>query len=239
MSLQDQTLKFCKENSYNYVFKILEKKLYKFSLIYFDHSGPINCYKSVICLFRKQIGIVLKDKAVQSYEIISKKSHNDSEYSMIVVESIIPKHALPPLIELLDRQKHPEHDKTRFDLLKWLISEEKLKNAQLELIPKNIFYDILTLTFMVVEGFIDVIEADIILLSIKQVEDKVVPENLTAPNILHRRAFYLSFMFSKCHIYIAKSLKIVGLKKLAVRLVFIIYFTKYILYLIFIENSQF
>jgi hypothetical protein len=143
-------------------------------------------------------------------------SHNDPEYTMFKVDPIIPKFAVPPLIELFDRAQHPEHDVTRFNLLKWLISEEKLADIDLESIPKNILSDILALTFMVNEGFVDVLEADIIFLSIKQVEDKVVPENLKVPDVLHPRAFVISILFSKCHFYVTRSLENSGLKGLKV-----------------------
>jgi len=144
-------------------------------------------------------------------------SHLDPKYELLKFDPIIPEHAVPPLIELLDRQQHPEHDKTRFDLLKWLISEEKLRNVDLMAIPKNIFHDILTLTYMVVEGFIDVIEADIILLSIKHVEDCIVSKNVTPPNIVHPQAFLNSYLFSFCFLKISRCLEVTGLKGLVVK----------------------
>jgi hypothetical protein len=145
-------------------------------------------------------------------------SFNDPEYSMFKVDKIIPKCVVPKLTELYDRPQYPKHDETRFKLLKWLISEEKLKDIELLSIPLNIFLDILALTFMVSEGFIDVKEADMVLLSIKQVEDKVAPKKLKAPEILHPRAFVISILFSKCHFYGSRSLEVTGLKDLKVKL---------------------
>ena len=218
ISFEDETLKFCRENEFTEAFIVLNKMITKFSLIYFDHSTTANCYESLLNLFRKRIGIILNDRSVRSCTIISKMSDSDPEYTEFEINKIAPKCDLPPLIELLDRLQHPEHDKIRFDLLKWLVSEEKLKDIDLESIPSNVFIVTLTLTFMVTEGFIDITEADIILLSLKHVEDGLVPEDLTAPNILNRRAFFVSFMFSKCLTSVAKGLKIIGLKKLVVRL---------------------
>ncbi|KAL7032066.1 hypothetical protein ACKWTF_007208 [Chironomus riparius] len=95
-----------------------------------------------------------------------------------------------------------------------MISEEKLADINLESIPTNIFVNILALTFMANEGFIYVIEADIILISLKKVEDKVVPKSLKVLEVLHPRAFVISILFSKCHFYATQCLEVTGLKKM-------------------------
>ena len=147
-------------------------------------------------------------------------SHNDEKYKMISFNPITPKIKQPPLIELLDRLHYPEHDELRFKLLKWMICEKKACYINFESIPQNIFLDVLALIYMLYEGFIDVIEADIILLSIKHVEDGNVPEELYAPEILHPRAFYVSLLFSYCHYYVTRCLEVTGLKGLTVSLSF-------------------
>jgi len=116
----------------------------------------------------------------------------------------------------MDRINYPEHDDLRFKLLKWLICEKKINEINFESIPQTIFLDILALIYMVNEGFIDVIEADIILLSIKHVEDDNVPEVLDIPESLHPRAFYVSLLFSYCHYYVTRCLEVTGLKGLSV-----------------------
>lgn len=214
----DATELYCLDNNFNFAVMILRHIPQNFTLNFFDVKRSDNYFECINNLFSKHIGIILNAKPV-SYKIVSKMSHNDPEYSMFDVDPIIPKHAVSPLIEFFDRAQHPEHDKTRFNLLKWLISEEKLADVDLESIPKNIFPDILALTFMVNEGFIDVIEADIILLSIKQVEDKAVPKNLKVPEILHPRAFVISILFSKCHFYATRCLENTGLKGLKVNMI--------------------
>ena len=167
------------------------------------------------------------------------QNHNDPEYSSLEVDPIMSKISQPPLIELLNRSQYPKHDKIRFDLLKWLINDEKLKDLNLESIPKNIFHDILVLIHMVNEQFIDVAEADIIFLSIKKVEDNNVPENLKKPEILHPRAFFVSYLFSFCHFYITRCLEVTGLKELVVKSYIILKFQYISHYLTFTENSQF
>lgn len=136
---------------------------------------------------------------------------------LIIYLASILSNAVPPLTELFDRRQYPQHDKTRFDLLKWMISEEKLADINLESIPTNIFVDILALTFMANEGFIYVIEADIILISLKKVEDKVVPKSLKVLEVLHPRAFVISILFWKCHFYATRCLEVTGLKKMKVK----------------------
>ncbi|XP_070506853.1 uncharacterized protein [Chironomus tepperi] len=212
--LTDPTEIFLRENRLNFSFMILKHIPQTFTLNFFDVTRSDNYFESINKLFSKHIGIILNDNPLQNYKIVSKMSFNDAEYTSFKVDKAIPTCKVPQLTELFDRSQHPEHDKTRIDLLKWLISEEKLNDVNLESIPINILLDILALTFMVNEGFIDVIEADIILLSIKQVQDKAVPENLKAPEILHPRAFTISILFSKCHFYATRSLEVTGLKEL-------------------------
>jgi len=215
--IEDATQRFCLEKSYTFVYSVLNSLPIKFVFHYFDQKRSDSFYGHINNLFSKQIGVILKDKPVQKYKIVSKMSHLNPKYELLKFDPIIPEHAVPPLIELLDRQQHPEHDKTRFDLLKWLISEDKLQNVDLESIPKNIFHDILTLTYMVAKGFIDVVEADIILLSIKHVEEKTVPENLTTPQAMRPRAFFTSYLFSYCFFNIQNCLEVTGLKDLVVK----------------------
>lgn len=218
LEVEDAILKFCLDNSFIFIYSILNYLPVKFTFHFFDPKRTDNFYESVNDLFKKQIGIILKEKPSQSYKIVSKIFHNDRQYTLMEVDRVLPTIDIPPLIELLNRPQYSEHDKIRFNLIKWLINEEKLANIDLDLIPKIILIDILTLTFMVYEGFINVTEADIILLTIKHVEDGSVPENLTAPNVMRPRAFLMSYLFSHCFFQVSNCLEVTGLKNLVVRL---------------------
>jgi hypothetical protein len=212
--ITDETQIFCREESLNFVRMVLNHKLLPFTLDFFDQQREANYFESINDLFSKQIGIIFNFKSFDPYKIWSKLSINDPEYSIVEVIKSLPRKELSiPLIELLDRSNYPDHDQIRFKLLKWLISEKMLQSVDLELIPQNLFLDILVLVYMVKERFINVKEADIILLSIKHVEDGIVPDNITAPETLNPRAFYASILFSKCHIIIARCLEVTGLKK--------------------------
>lgn len=203
---------------YDYTYSVLKYAPKTFTVQFFDLRECSNYFNIVSIIFRKQIGIVLRFEPLKRYEVRGKMSHNDT-FRSIFVNPIIPKIPQPPLMELLNRTQYPQHDKIRFDLLKWIISENRLKNVDLLAIPKNIFSDILVLVFMVCEfGFISPFEADIILLTVKHVEIDTVPENITAPDFLHPRAFFISFLFSKTYTILSRSLEVTGLKNLLVGL---------------------
>lgn len=201
---------------YDFTYSVLKYAPKTFTVQFFDLRACRNYFNIVSTVFRKQIGIVLRFEPLKGYEIRCKMSHNET-FRSVFINPIVPTISQPPLIELVKRSQYPQHDKIRFDLLKWIISEDRLKNVDLMAIPKNIFSDILVLVLMVYEGFISPFEADIILLTIKHVEINTVPENLTAPDILHPRAFFISFLFSKYYIILSRSLEVTGLKNLLVR----------------------
>lgn len=165
-------------------------------------------------LFCKQIGIVLQhDRSnFDAYEVISKRTHDES-YLRHYWQKDCPSMVLPPLINLLKRDEFKKHDDLRFQLLKWMIDESKLKNINLDKIPKNYLLDILVLVFMTSKRFISTVEADLILLTIKHVELKMIPAELTMPKIVHERAFHLAFLFTKFYMSIDRCLEVTGLKK--------------------------
>jgi hypothetical protein len=186
------------------------------AIVFFDMSNSDfpNICEPTLELFRRQIGVLLQHKAKRKgYEICSKKSHEES-YEQFKVNPIIPRIEVPTLIELLNQENFPEHDEIRFQLLKWMIDERKLRSHNLSGFPKNYFLDILTLVFLTSKGFISAKEADVIFLSIKYVENAKEPnQHLEAPEILNERAFFISVLFQWYHVFIARSLEIVGLKQ--------------------------
>lgn len=119
-------------------------------------------------------------------------------------------------MELLDREAHPEHDNLRFDLLKWMISEEKLKSCDLRELPGNYLHNILVLVFLTSNEFITTNEADLILLTIKHVEEKSIPKDIFKPEVVDSRAFRVSFMFNMFHNMISDTMEVVGLSDRAV-----------------------
>lgn len=207
-------LHFCRENFFDFSFSILQQLPKNFSVVYCDlrtQTGA-NYMRLSISLFSKQIGVLLKHRNEEiRYEIGAKMSHNKS-YDRHHVTPIYPDEEVPPLLEFLNRQNHPEHDELRFKILKWIIDERKLKDLDLSLISKNYLLDVLTLVWLTSNGFITTTEADLILLTIKQVELDLMPENLEPPLIVDPRAFCVSFLFTKFHTSLGRSLEVVGLE---------------------------
>lgn len=164
--------------------------------------------------FRKNIGIVLKHRKSKPggihYEVYVKETHEEY-FKQDYVSPIYPEMELPPLMELLDCDNYPDHDDLRFKLLKWMISDDKLESSDLTVIPENYLFDILVLTFMTTNGFITTNEADLILLSIKHVEENLIPQQIANPNVVDPRAFRVSFLFTMLYCIIIDSMEVVGL----------------------------
>lgn len=98
---------------------------------------------------QKKWGIVLQHKDLaESYEmtVFTKKSHED-HHKKFLVRIKYPEAEVPPLMELLQRSKHPEHDELRFELLRWTI-DDKQSNEKWKAVPRNYFLDVLILVFM-------------------------------------------------------------------------------------------
>lgn len=170
-------------------------------------------FETVTKLFCKQIGIILQHKNQKiSYEVRTKRNHNEN-FQEFYVDPNYPNEEVPPLLEFLNRQNFPKHDKLRFKLLKWIVSDIKLQNYDLSAIPTNYLHDVLTLTWLTSCDFISTVEADLILLSIKHVELDLLPHNLQAPPVLHPRAFHVAFHFTKFHMALERCFEVTGLKE--------------------------
>lgn len=183
------------------------------TLDYYDlRSQGTNMFDAVNQMFQKQIGILLQHKKEKIwYEIWAKKNHQTG-YQKFHVEPKYPKDEVPSLLEFLNRKKYPNHDKLRFKLLKWMVDEQTLKNQDLSTIPTKYFLDVLVLLWLKRNEFITIVEADLILLTIKQVELKQVPKNLETPAVVNPRAFCVAFLFTKFHKSLERSLEVTGLK---------------------------
>lgn len=172
-------------------------------------------------LDRKLLGIVLQHRKVSEQEELifsyyTKRNHADSyEAEQLMPE--YPKKRVPDLVELLDREKYPEHDASRFELLKWVldVSAENLNLIVVE--PKyfEYFLPILTLYFMVKKNFITTTDADIILLSIKHIIENSIPEYVRPP-IVDPRAFRIAFLYLKLFQDCLRCIEICGLRNLSV-----------------------
>lgn len=213
----DPLLNFLRTKDYFFTLEVLKKNLQTFTICYFDMRKDCfkNFFEAYSALLRKQIGIITHDNRNGNYyELVTKSAHG-SAYQKNDLTPIYPNVQLPPLIEWLDREKHPQYNPYRFGLAMWTVSEKPYRN--LHEIPSNYLLDILCLTFLTENGFINIAEADLVLLSIFAVETKMIPDyHITPPNILNPRAFQIAFLFTKFHFFIEHSLEATGLKDLTV-----------------------
>jgi hypothetical protein len=200
----------------NFINNIVTGKTSKFSVLYYDlrQNNP-NILDTELKIFRKQLGAVIRDK--NDFEIIVKTGHDDP-YKKIKIKPDHPEDfELPPLVELLNAETHPQHEETRWKFLKWIILSSE--NREIEKVPQKFLVDILILIFLTREGFLTIFEADLILLSIKISQDGNYEKSLDEiPEILDPRAFKVSFLFTKFFQPVTRCLKLAGLGKLKVRL---------------------
>lgn len=187
----------------------------KMKTVYYDlreekSSVMLNVTRDI---YKKMCGILLKDHVLLQIELYYKNDHY-SKLKLHHTWATVPTHILsdPPLLEFLDRRNFPEHDPIRFNLLKWMIDREKLKNVDLTLIPRKYFQDIMTLVLLRRYGLMSVLEADLILLSIRNVECGHVPDELKPPARLNARAFQVAFMYTRIFGFVRGALQVVGLE---------------------------
>lgn len=151
------------------------------------------------------VGVVKKN-----YGVLFQHKRSDEVYEESY-EPIYPDATVPPLMELLNRDEHPEHDMMRFKLLKWMINEELLGPHDLDVIPKKYLMHLITLVFMTTHSFITVPEADLILFTIRQVDLDLVPIDLKDPEIIDPRAYRISLQFNRLAPYMIHSFSYSGL----------------------------
>lgn len=186
----------------------------KFSVHYYDlRENEPNLFEAQVKIFKRQNGIIFKEINEKSeFEVIAKTKH-DEPFGPFILKHEFPNFEIPPLLELLDADNHPQHDEIRWKILKWLINEEK----EIEKIPQKIFADVLTLMYLCHERFLKIIDADLILLTIKMVQEGNYDLSLDIiPEVLDGKAFRVSYLFSKFHPAILRAIKLTGLKKFIV-----------------------
>lgn len=168
-------------------------------------------------IYQRQLGVFFFDQQNveqgQSFEIYSRQCHVGS-FKKMLVEPIYPSAMeVPSMMELLDPQ-HTELDDDRFNLLKFIINEKILKDADLQAVPQCFFLDVLTLTAMKAVGAVSADEADVFLFTVMKVKQNEVPEDIEYPPTVDGRAFILAFAFGKFREVVSNILETLGLFKL-------------------------
>lgn len=164
-------------------------------------------------MFQRQAGIILVNSSTPNARLtINTKLSYCRKYEKITLPPIHPPFEIPLLEELYSDD--PKFDDLRLNLLKWTISWEKLKDFDLRANPGNYMIDILTITFMAQKGIVSPVEADLLLWTVKNVENRTVPSGIKPPRALNERAFRIAFLYVKLFANVARSIEACGLKKL-------------------------
>ncbi|CRL04757.1 CLUMA_CG017817, isoform A [Clunio marinus] len=210
--LTDPLEKQCVDKQFNFIIDVLKKFDRKFFPYYCDITRPSNSINIIMEVILKAVGIINFDEKddPEKFSYYGKKIHSE-DIQQHFDFPIFPSFNLPPLMELLEGEKYPNHKQIRFQLLKWLINEKKLEKYDLNLVPKRFVHDILTLVFMTSNGFITTTQADIILLTVYNVEQKVTPKELRLPVIINENAFQIAHLYNFSYGLINKCFEVTGL----------------------------
>lgn len=211
---EDPVLHYCLDNNFSFTIKIIRDEPISFVLAYYDYQNNpspdvFEIMKEMLC---KQAGVLLHAmRSPKSDKVLLAKKNHHEGYKNFTVLPIPPNGQVPAVLELLKREEHQEHDPLRWELLKWIIDEEKLSSHDLTNISTFYLLDILVLVFMTSKRFVSAVEADLILISIKDVETNQISSTLENPFLISLRGFHISMLFNALHMHIADSLEVTGL----------------------------
>lgn len=194
---------------------VLSDAPFNFSLVFFNldiYNSP-TYFDIAVQMFQRQTGIVFAQANIDPFnlKVYSKRSNAD-KHSIYEISPILPDFDVLPMKKI--HSNNNSYDDHRFKLLAWSICWRKLKNFNLQLIPPRYLIDVLSLVYLLELSVITPNEADIILLSIKNVEQgKVQVNRKNKLIILDKRAFHIAFLFTKMFTNVARSIEICGLRK--------------------------
>lgn len=207
---------FCVEKSKKFVHLIIKGSMVKFPMLFFDNHEFPNLHDVEMEMFKKQAGIILEHKESGNVEldVVAKRSHYGF-YEYLKLKPEYPPVYLPPIIDLLSPEEFGVHDGIRWFLLKWMIDVDE---DEIRRIPLDYVHDILTLNFLRRRGFIEVFEADLIFISIVIGRDQNHDKTLDKiPEVLEKRTFLMSFLFTTIRTVITRTLSVCGLERFKVR----------------------
>lgn len=211
------------EDPYDYLLKdhklftrnVLSNAPFNFSLIFYDleiYSMP-SYFDIAIPMFQRQAGIVFAQANVEGFNLnVYCKQLSSTNYGIHSIPPVLPPFEVHSMEDIhSDDESFDDH---RFKLLAWSICWQKLHNFNLRQIPPRYMIDILTLVFLVQSQIITAKEADIFLLSIKNVEQGKVEINTKSLKTLDSRAFHIAFLYTRTYTNVARSIEVCGLNKL-------------------------
>lgn len=197
-----------------FIYQILNKSPTNLSLVFFDcrEKDMPEYFDLAVPLVQRQAGVLFMHSECDfpCVKIYSKVDHA-SDYEKYMVLPTYPPFKVPTIGQLLSDD--PAFDSQRYQLLQWTVAWETLQCFDLRKIPNRYMIDVLTLVFLLQRCVITLKEADLILWTIKNVEEKTVIRNIQPPDFLDPRAFRVAFMYVKSFANVARSIEVCGLKK--------------------------
>lgn len=169
---------------------------------------------------RQQLaGIVFFNNRHEDYSlVVSGRKNHETTHGLYKFVAIYPENVdIPPTIELINREKYPEHDEIRFWLLRWvLMGARNMDMLKIDKIPEDFLKEMLILFHMRVRRIATSNETDIILLSLKRSKEMIAQGNRLGydkyPRNVKPKAFSLALIFNELFLSVELFCEILGLK---------------------------
>jgi len=211
----DPTLRYCLQHHHLFSFNVFNRSPFNFSMVFFDlrKTDMPSYYDLSVPMLQRQAG-VLQASYQLNYGvklIVYGKRFHIEKHQPHQVSPIMPFFDVPPIEELYSESN--KYDALRMKLLKWTVDWKKLKHFDLEEIPDRYMIDVLTLVFLLRKNAITSKEADILLWTIKNAENKTIPSNMLYSEHLSARGFRVAFLYTKIYTNVMRSIEVCGLKR--------------------------
>lgn len=206
---------FLLRNHNIFIFNVLNENPINFSLVFFDlRQTDLKHYLELsLPMFQRQAGAILAMNSIHARRlVINSKMTHSANYSRIETYPEYPDFCdVPSMYEILSND--PKYDDYRFDLLKWMVDWNKFKDFNIQILPDEYVIDLLTIIFLKQRQVVTWKEADILLWTVKNVNNKMIPKILTVPRKVDPRAFRIAFLYGRTYANIARCIEVAGLKR--------------------------
>lgn len=206
---------FLLRNHNIFTYNVLNENPINFSLVFSDlRMGDLKNYLELaLPMFQRQAGAILKMNSIEVRKLlICSKATHSSNYMKIETYPVFPDFEdIPSMYQIMSND--PKYDNYRFAILKWTIDWNKLKDFNIEILPDEYVMDLLTIIFLKQRGVVSWKESDILLWTVKNVNNKMIPKSLKPPRRVDPRAFRIVFLYGRTYANIARCIEVAGLKK--------------------------
>lgn len=215
MAYQTRDSMDCVPDQSIFVHNVVHNNAVNFTLIHFDlrHNDLGSYYDVAIPMYQRQAGAIMKMKSIVPRRItFSGKQSHESQYGRFSVDPFLPTFELPTFESMQSDDR--TLDEIRHKLLKWLIDWNKFEHFNIHALPENYLIDIVTIVFMRQNKIITWKESDLLIWTIKNVNNRTISTSLEYPNVVDSRAFRITFLYSRMYANIARSIEICGLAEM-------------------------